>query len=281
MTAPTRPVLRYHGGKWRLAPWILSFFPEHRIYVEPFGGGGAVLVQKMAASIEVYNDLDSEVVNVFRVLRSPTMAAELARLLALTPYAREEWAATFDEPSELDPIEHARRIIVRSFMGHGMKGAVSNQATGFHTALSDEGRYSRVTSWQRMPAAIADYVERLRGVLIENCDAIDLIARFDAPDALFYCDPPYLGHSAHYRHRFENRSHERLAEVLSSIDGAAIVSGYPHPLLDDLYRDWERHEKTHRAFAAAARTEVVWIKRAGAAVRRIQRSQFELSEVAS
>ena len=67
--APTRPVLRYHGGKFRLAPWILTFFPRHTVYVEPFGGAAPVLLQKERLGAECYNDLDGEVVNLFRVLR--------------------------------------------------------------------------------------------------------------------------------------------------------------------------------------------------------------------
>ncbi len=92
-----RPVLRYHGGKWKLAPWIISHFPPHRIYVEPYGGGGSVLMQKQRSYSEVYNDLWGVVVNVFRVLRDPSQAAELERVIRLTPFAREEFEATGDE----------------------------------------------------------------------------------------------------------------------------------------------------------------------------------------
>lgn len=90
MKAVKRPVMRYFGGKWKLAPWITSHFPPHRIYIEPFGGAASVLLQKQKAYAEVYNDRDGEVVNVFRCLRDPVRAAELERVIRLTPFARDE-----------------------------------------------------------------------------------------------------------------------------------------------------------------------------------------------
>ena len=91
--ATTLPEKRYHGGKWRLAPWIIEHFPPHRVYVEPFGGAASVLLRKPRSYAEVYNDRWSDVVNVFRVLRDPVRAAALKRLIALTPFARDEFAA--------------------------------------------------------------------------------------------------------------------------------------------------------------------------------------------
>jgi DNA adenine methylase len=111
----SHPLIRYHGAKWRLAPWIISHFPKHRIYVEPFGGSGSVLLRKKQSEIEVYNDLDGEIVNLFRVARDN--GEELSRLVYLTPYSREEFVKSF-EPSD-DPIEQARRTVVRSFQGFG------------------------------------------------------------------------------------------------------------------------------------------------------------------
>jgi DNA adenine methylase len=94
---PARPVLRYHGGKFRLAPWLTSFFPPHRVYVEPFGGGASVLLHKNRAHSEIYNDISDEIVNVFRVLRDPVMAARLSRLVRLTPFSRVEFLESYQE----------------------------------------------------------------------------------------------------------------------------------------------------------------------------------------
>jgi DNA adenine methylase len=128
MNAPERPILRYHGGKFRLAPRIIAHFPPHRVYVEPFGGAGSVLMRKEPSFAEVYNDLDGEVVNVFRVLRDPDRAERLRTLLELTPWSRIEFRACY-EPAD-DPIEQARRTIACSFMAHGSTSIRLNR-TGF------------------------------------------------------------------------------------------------------------------------------------------------------
>jgi len=134
----TRPVLRYHGGKWRLAPWVIEHFPYHKVYVEPFGGAASVLMQKERAYAEVYNDLDGEIVNVFRVLRKPEQAERLAYLLAFTPYAREEFVLSY-EPSD-EPIEQARRTIVRSYMGYSSDAATRTVKTGFKSDATGDRR---------------------------------------------------------------------------------------------------------------------------------------------
>jgi DNA adenine methylase len=94
-----RPVLRAHGGKWRIAPWILGHLPAHRIYVEPYGGGASVLLRKERSYAEIYNDLDGEIVNFFRVLRDPEQAGRLLELLELTPFAREEFELSYQPAS--------------------------------------------------------------------------------------------------------------------------------------------------------------------------------------
>ena len=97
------PAIRYHGGKFRLAAWIIEKMPEHTCYVEPFGGAAGVLLQKPRSYAEVYNDLDGEVVNLFRVLRDPEMNQRLRDACILTPYSREEFCAAREAVTE--PVE--------------------------------------------------------------------------------------------------------------------------------------------------------------------------------
>lgn len=117
MNKPTRPVLRYHGGKWKLAPWVIQHFPPHQVYVEPFGGAASVLMQKPRVEAEIYNDLDDDVVNIFRILRDPAMAAELRRRLELTPFARTELRDSYAPP----PRPHGRRSQNADQVIHGLR----------------------------------------------------------------------------------------------------------------------------------------------------------------
>lgn len=116
--AVRRPVLRYHGGKFRLAPEIIKLFPEHRVYTEVFGGGGSVLMLKPRCYSEIYNDRDGEVVNVFRVLQDTRKAARLWALLQVTPFARDEFLLSYKH-SRSD-VERARRNNHPQFHGMGI-----------------------------------------------------------------------------------------------------------------------------------------------------------------
>lgn len=292
VTAPTRPVLRYHGGKWRLAPWIISFFPPHRVYVEPFGGAASVLVRKPRVYAEVYNDLDDEIVNLFRVLRDQGEA--LGHLIELTPYARLE----FDESFSLvkDPVERARRTVVRSFMGFGGNLTRPNrdqspQRTGFRDYSSTKRRSTPAGDWRNWPEALPALVDRLRGVIVEHRDAATVMAAHDGEDSLHYVDPPYVhstrgfdSGSTHrgYRHEMIDDDHRALAALLRGLRGMVVVSGYPSELYDrELFADWERHERSHVADGARKRIEVVWLNAACTRTRNSNRPQLELHEVAS
>lgn len=170
-----RPVLRYHGGKWLLAPWIIEHFPAHKKYVEPFGGGGSVLLQKGRSDAEVYNDLDGAIVNLFRILRNREQTEKLQWLLERTPYSRTEHQDAY-EPSD-DPVEQARRILIRSWMSISTVGACRKSRTGF--AIDDIAcdRYQGIAA--NLPIA----AERLLGVMIENRPAIRVIECFDRSKA--------------------------------------------------------------------------------------------------
>lgn len=280
MNTPTRPVMRYHGGKWRLAPWIIQHFPAHRIYVEPFGGAGSVLLQKPRAFAEVYNDLDSDVVNLFRVLRDPEQSARLRVLLELTPWARDEFYLAY-EPTE-DPVEGARRTIVRAAMAFGSTHRRKNR-TGFRGKAYRQNQTGAM-DWCNYPPQLVRFLERLRGVTIENRDALDIIAQQDTAQTLFYVDPPYphstrssiLNDSARdraYAHELTDEDHRALATALRNARGMVVLSGYPCALYDELYPDWRRAERAALADGARKRTEVLWIN--PAAAERLQPTLFD------
>ena len=260
----TRPALRYHGGKWRLAPWIISYFPPHRVYVEPFGGAGSVLLRKPRAYSEVYNDRWRRVVDVFTVLRDPVQAAELRRRLELTPFSRDEFEAADEETheAEADIIERARLTIIRSFMGHGSESTRADSSTGFRSN-SNCNHTTPAHDWANWPAVVPAYVERLAGVVIENQDAALVMERHDGPDTLHYCDPPYPHSTRTLRHGYAfemtDDDHCDFADALSRLQGMVVVSGYPCELYDGLFSGWHRVETTALADGARKRTEVLWL----------------------
>lgn len=279
-TVPGRPVMRYYGGKWLLAPWILAHLPPHRIYVEPFGGAASVLLQKPRSYAEVYNDLDGEVVNVFQVLRNQRSGARLRRAMALTPYARAEFDGAY-EPAK-NPVEQARRTLIRSFMGFGSNSVAAKRGrTGFRANAFRQGTVPAM-DWRHWPESIHLYIERLRGVSIECQPAAQVIERHDSVDTCFYIDPPYP-HSTrallnaydpkgYYRHELSDDDHRALAEQLRRVKGMVVLSGYPCDLYDrELFADWHRIERHALADGARARREVLWLnQRAAAAVPRQQ-----------
>lgn len=281
MTTTIRPALRYHGAKYRLAPWIMSFFPAHGCYVEAFGGAAGVLLQKERGYAEVYNDLDGAVVNFFEVLRDAESRARLIESVVLTPYARAEfelaWMATDD------PIEQARRLCIRAQMGFGSAGATKG-ATGFR--IDTKREYGTAQHlWAQYPAALAAAGERFSGVLIENRPAIEVMRQHDIVDTLHFVDPPYV-HSTRthkgskgYRHEMTDEDHLALIEAIKDLQGYVVLSGYASELYMENLADWACHSTTARISACRGttlRTEVVWINPACAAALEREAPQLQM-----
>jgi DNA adenine methylase len=259
------PALRYHGGKWRLAPWIIEHFPAPtsiECYVEPFCGAASVFLQKTPSPIEVLNDLDGNLVNFFQILREHT--TKLVRAICLTPYSRREYEIAWRsfENLNLDPLEQARRYYIRVWQGWG----------GFKPAHPAGWRFQR--SGSRGSAATADWnrwdhlvciARRLKDALIECDEALKVIERYDAPATLFYLDPPYLpslrrwGRDA-YQAETDTTYHRALLERIRDLEGMAIISGYPSELYDEYLPDWGRAEKLSRTtnYHHQAR-ETLWV----------------------
>lgn len=268
---PTRPVLRWHGGKWLLAPWIISHFPPHRIYVEPFGGAASVLMRKERSYAEVYNDLDDDVVNLFRCLQHPASAARLRELLRLTPFARREFEIGW-EPTD-DAIERARRLVIRSFMGFGSNAhnnlGRGHKTTGFRANSSRSGT-TPAFDWANYPDCLEAVISRMTGVIIEHRAALQVMQSHDGGGTLHYVDPPYVASTRSpankydlkhrmYRHELTDDDHVALLAGLRDLKGMVILSGYPHPLYDDALSDWRRIEREALADGARPRVEVLWI----------------------
>ena len=247
--------IRYHGGKVRMSKKIIGLFPPHDCYVEPYGGGAAVLLAKTRTRLEVYNDLDGDMVTLFRVLRE--RPDELISSLALTPFAREEHQLAY-EPIE-DDVERARRVLVRSHFGHGSSGI--HQSTGFRAAGLRDGTLP-VNIWARFPLVVAQAAERMQGVVIERRPAIQVLINHDAPGVVHYVDPPYLPETRDkgrdYRHEMTRTDHEHLLACILELEGNVVLSGYPSDLYSDALKGWHRINIKARADRAAERLEVLW-----------------------
>lgn len=255
------PLIRYHGGKFRLASWIISHFPQHDTYVEPFGGGASVLLTKKPSRIEVYNDLDDEIVNLFQILRDPSLAKQLAHLISLTPYSRTEYTNARAESK--CPIERARRLVVKAQMGFGSAGATKKN-TGFRLDTA-RGGSDILTIWDKQPDLLLTAASRFKKVLIENRDAIRVMEDHDRPETLFFVDPPYIfstrstGGKA-YKHEMTNKQHIDLVENLKTLQGKVILCGYENEIYDGL--GWQKVTKPVSASGqngSVQREEVLWI----------------------
>lgn len=258
-------VFGWYGGKFSHLDWLLPLLPEARHYCEPFAGSAAVLINRQPAPIETYNDIDGEVVNFFEVLREDPEG--LTRMIALTPFSREEfYVAVTDPPGGVSRLERARRFYVRARQartGLAQTATLGRWANCKNTSRS--GMSGVISRWWGGIEALSDIGERLLRVQIENRPATDVIRLYDSPDTLFYCDPPYLhetrGDSKAYGFEMDEEQHRELAITLNRIAGKAAISGYRCPLMDKLYKGWRRFDadEKHCHSIKQLRQESVWM----------------------
>lgn len=257
--APTRPALRYYGGKWNLAPWIISHFPPHKNYVEPCGGAASVLLQKPRSPLETYNDLDGNVVNFFRVLRD--RSDELIGKIRLTPWSRVEHQLCLQ--IEGDELERARRYFV--MIWQSLNGASDNDTNYWRCVYDYTGRQRSAAMDGVDIEHLVEVSRRFTGVQIEHMDALELIQKYDNQDALIYFDPPYVTHTRvkgrRYRYEWTNKQHKDAADVLMQSTGSVIVSGYYCDIYRDLYerRGWIRQDKSSQTNGGKSRIESIWL----------------------
>lgn len=221
----------YFGSKHRIASKITAMLPPHAAWVEAFCGSAAVTLSKPPAQIEVINDLDDQIVNLFKQLRD--RPDKLLEMVTLTPYSRSEYQKAWDEPRPKNNLERARRFLVASMMT--INGSVGSNFAGFSFSDTFErgGREARVNRWYRFPERLQNVVERLRSVRVEKVDAIRLLKNYsDRPGTLVYLDPPYLMDRRHGYSEDANREdfHSELLEVSKRAKCMILISGYQNPL---------------------------------------------------
>lgn len=252
-------VLNYPGAKWNIANWIIDHMPKHHSYLEPFFGSGAVLFNKQPSSIETINDLDCDVTNLFECIRDD--CERLARLVAMTPYSREEYDKSFQVDSpETDPYKKALVFLTRCWQGHGFR--TNGYKVGWKNDVQGREQMYAVYNWYRLPNWVIAIADRLKKTQIENMSAIDLIKRFNYKNVLIYADPPYLLNTRsgkQYKHEMTEEQHIELLETLLQHRGPVIISGYQNDLYDDFLVKWGKNKQSSCAEYGKPRTEVIWM----------------------
>lgn len=257
-----------YGGKFSHLSFILPQLPKTHEYIEPFGGSGAVLINREPSPVETYNDINGDIVNFFKVLRE--QREELLEKISLTPFSRQELKKAVEEKGndDLSDVERARLFFVRA--GQTRSGLAQDATPG-------RWAYCKSTSRRNMSGAVSRYhgrleklydvADRLRRVQIENKDALEIIERYDGEEALFYCDPPYphevRGDTSSYGNEMDEDDHRELAEVLRNCEGKVAVSGYQCDLYEELFEDrgWNRVDAEEKTMHTTkdTRQESLWL----------------------
>lgn len=256
-----RTVLKYPGAKWRIAEWIIGHMPEHKSYVEPFFGSGAVFFRKPASSIETVNDLDSDVANLFRIIRDNP--EPLIRAVTYTPYSRQEYENAFHPAENISEVEQARRFLIKCWQGHGFR--TSAYKVGWKNDIQGREAAYAMRNWYRLPEWIEGTVERLREVQIECRPAIEVIKRFNYSNVLIYADPPYVLSTRtgkNYKHEMTDADHIELLEMLLQHKGPVLLSGYDNDMYNSYLVGWAKYQIDTTAEKGLPRVETLWVKEA-------------------
>lgn len=255
----------WYGGKFSHLDFLLPLIPPDAThFCDVFGGSAAVLLNVNPYPVETYNDLDTELVNFFETLRN--QEAKLKKAIGLTPFSREELARACVAETGLSKLERARRFYIRARQTRTGLAQTSSEGRWAHCVLTSRaGMSGAVSRWLGSVEGLAEIAQRLQRVQIENAPAIEVIQRYDTAQTVFYVDPPYVhaarGDCAAYGHEMTDQDHEQLAEVLKSVQGRVVLSGYRTELYDHLYQQWRRVDGEQRNCHSVRkpRKESVWL----------------------
>lgn len=252
-------VIRYPGAKWRIAQWVIEHFPEHRTYLEPYFGSGAVLFNKPRSLIETVNDLDGDVVNFFRWIRDDP--EKLSHEIYFTPYAREEFDRAFNEQNtETNSFQRAVNFCIRLTMGYGFR--TNGNRVGWKCDIHGREAAYSARDWCRKPELIMQAAERLRGVQIENLPAVELIEKHNFPNVLIYADPPYLLQTRsgkQYKKEMTDDDHEEMLTALKKHKGPVVISGYESELYNEKLSGWHTEKISNQTQSNRQKEEVIWM----------------------
>ena len=255
----------WYGGKFSHIDFLAPLFPADAThFCDVFGGSAAVLLNVGPYPVETYNDLDSDLVNFFETLRG--QGPELMKAIGLTPFSREELARACEPAAGLTRLERARRFYVRARQTRTGLAQTSSEGRWAHCVLTSRaGMAGAVSRWLGSIEGLPEIAQRLQRVQIENAPALDVIARYDTPETLFYLDPPYVhearGDASAYGFEMTNADHEELAGALRDVRGRVVLSGYRTDLYDRLFEGWRRVDAPERLCHSVRkpRQEAAWL----------------------
>lgn len=256
-----KSVIKYPGSKWNIAPQLVELIPEHHSYVEPFFGSGAVLFNKPVSDIETVNDLDSDVVNLFRCIQKDS--ERLARLVMTTPFSREEYERQFDGCTSTlyaSNFQRAAGFLIKCWQGHGFR--TNGYKVGWKNDVVGREKAYALWNWYRLPDWIIDITERLRKVQIENRPALEVIERFNYSQVFMYLDPPYMlgtRSGKQYMHEMTDAEHEELLQMILQSRAKIMISGYETDMYNDYLSGWEKKQFSSCAEHGKPRVETVWM----------------------
>lgn len=256
-----KSVIKYPGSKWNIAPRLVELIPEHHSYVEPFFGSGAVLFNKPVSDIETVNDLDSDVVNLFRCIQKDS--ERLARLVMTTPFSREEYERQFEGCTSTlyaSNFQRAAGFLIKCWQGHGFR--TNGYKVGWKNDVVGREKAYALWNWYRLPDWIIDITERLRKVQIENRPALEVIERFNYSQVFMYLDPPYMlgtRSGKQYMHEMTDAEHEELLQMILQSRAKIMISGYETDMYNDYLSGWEKRQFSSCAEHGKPRVETVWM----------------------
>lgn len=256
-----KSVIKYPGSKWNIAPQLVELIPEHHSYVEPFFGSGAVLFNKPVSDIETVNDLDSDVVNLFRCIQKDS--ERLARLVMTTPFSREEYERQFEGCTSTlyaSNFQRAAGFLIKCWQGHGFR--TNGYKVGWKNDVVGREKAYALWNWYRLPDWIIDITERLRKVQIENRPALEVIERFNYSQVFMYLDPPYMlgtRSGKQYMHEMTDAEHEELLQMILQSRAKIMISGYETDMYNDYLSGWEKRQFSSCAEHGKPRIETVWM----------------------
>lgn len=270
--------VRWYGGKGNMLAKILPLIPPSKVYCEPYGGAGSILCNLEPRQVEVYNDLDNRLVNLFRVLQNKEQRERLQERLEFTLYSLEEFRLALQEQHDPDPVKAAWGFFVAQ--NQGFSGEAKSEGNWSKVFVANRGMAETTSKWRSRVANLDRWGERFAQVQIDSRCALQVIRYWDSADTVFYLDPPYVldtrkGRTC-YQHEQDDSHHQELIALLPTLKGKVVLSGYDHPIYQPLTdAGWQvirwdtachaagrlRNNKLQgkgNTLKHAARTEVVW-----------------------